>query len=371
MSKSILDTVLSRRDVTERESFDALQLMEQVLALLSPKEAEILSRRYGLSGEKKQTLEIIGQQYQVTRERIRQIERQAIESLFAHPDFSELMRPFEHVVLSVIHQHGGIMTMDMIAHELLGVHATDLKYHAALHFMLSQLLKDKIEHVRASKQFVQSWKIQTTSMDIVEQTIAELQKIVESLEKPHTFDRIHDELKKTSHYQKYAEQLSGSVVASYLDVAGPIGKNPFDEYGLAHWGLVNPKRMHDRVYLVLQKKGEPMHFEEIAEQISEIFGKKAYPPTVHNELILNKEYVLVGRGLYALKEWGYQEGVVSAVISQVLEEANKPLDRDEIVDRVLEQRIVKKNTIYLALTDKNIFQKLADGRYTLISQTAV
>jgi hypothetical protein len=371
MSTSILDTVLSRRDIQERESFDALQLMEQILGLLPAKEAEILSRRYGLGGEKKQTLETIGQQYQVTRERIRQIERQAIQSLFDHPQFDELMRPFEHVVVSVIHEHGGIMTMDMIARELLGVHANDIKYHAALHFLLSQLLKDKIEHVRASKQFVQSWKTQTTSMDVVEKTIAELKRIVEGLEKPHTFERIHEELKKTPHYKEFQDHLSEAVIASYLDVAGEIGKNPFDEYGLSHWGLVNPKRMHDRVYLVLQKKGEPMHFEEIAEQISEVFGKKAYPPTVHNELILNKEYVLVGRGLYALKEWGYQEGVVSDVITQVMEEAAEPLDRDEIVKRVLEQRIVKRNTIYLALTDKNIFQRLTDGRYTLIPQTAV
>ncbi len=367
MASSILDTVLSRRDITERESFDALHLMEQVLLLLPAKEVEVLSRRYGLGGEKKQTLETIGQHYQVTRERIRQIERQAIQSLFDNPKFLELIKPFEHVVVSVIQKHGGIMTMEMIAHELLGVHATDSKYHAALHFLLSQLLKDKIEHVRASKEFVQSWKIQTTSMSVVEKTIAELQKIIEGLEKPHTFERIHEELQKTAHYTEFQEHLSESVVASYLDVAGPIGKNPFNEYGLAHWGLVNPKRMHDRVYLVLQKKGEPMHFEEIAAQVTEIFGKKAYPPTVHNELILNKEYVLVGRGLYALKEWGYQEGVVADVILKVMKEADEPLDRDEIVKRVLEQRIVKRNTIYLALTDKQLFEKLADGRYTLIS----
>lgn len=371
MSTSILDTVLSRRDITERESFDALQLMEQILSLLPAKEAEIVSRRYGLGGEKKQTLEMIGKEYQVTRERIRQIERQAIQTLFDSAQFQEMIKPLEHVVVSVIHEHGGIMTMDMIAQELLGVHAVDPKYYAALHFLLSQLLKEKVEHVRASKEFAQSWKTQATSMDIVEKTISELKKIVEGLEKPHTFERIHEELKKTAHYAEFQDHLSESVIASYLDVAGEIGKNPFDEYGLSHWGLVNPKRMHDRVYLVLQKKGEPMHFEEIAEQITEIFGKKAYPPTVHNELILNKEYVLVGRGLYALKEWGYQEGVVSDVILKVMNEASEPLDRDEIVKRVLEQRIVKRNTIYLALTDKDTFEKLADGRYTLIPETAV
>ncbi len=364
MSNSILDTVLSRRDVVERQSFDALQLTEQLLAVLPEKEAGILRRRYGLTGERKQTLEMIGKEYAVTRERIRQIERQSIAAIKDSSVFRESIRPFEHVVMAVIHEHGGIMTMEMISRELLGVHHSDVKHHAALHFLLSELLKDKIEHVRANKQFSQSWKTKTVSLSLVERAVAELQRIIEGLEKPHSFERIFGEFQETDLYKENTDHFTEQVLTSYLDVAGAVGKNPFDEYGLAHWGLVNPKRMHDRVYLILQKEGKPLHFEEISQKITEIFGKKAYPPTVHNELILNDEYVLVGRGLYALKEWGYQEGVVSDVISQVLEDAAESMHRDEIVDKVLEQRMVKKNTIYLALTDKEVFRKHEDGRYS-------
>ena len=121
--------------------------------------------------------------------------------------------------------------------------------------------------------------------------------------------------------------------------------------------------MNDRVGLILKKVGKPMHFEDIAKHISKIFKKKAYPPTVHNELILNDEYVLVGRGIYALAEWGFKEGVVSSVIAEVLKKANRPLTRNEVVEGVLKQRIVKKNTIHLALTDKEKFLKTRDGKY--------
>ena len=86
---------------------------------------------------------------------------------------------------------------------------------------------------------------------------------------------------------------------------------------------------------------------------------------MHNELILNDQYVLVGRGIYALKEWGYRPGVVANVIVDILKKENAPLAREELVEKVLKQRIVKKNTIYLALTDKSKFKRLDDGTYTL------
>jgi len=136
---------------------------------------------------------------------------------------------------------------------------------------------------------------------------------------------------------------------------------------LSSWGSVVPKRMNDKIYLVLKRHGKPMHFNEITKKINEVKfdSRKAYPPTVHNELILNKKYVLVGRGIYALKEWGYQPGVVANVLEQILKDEKEPITREELVKRVLEQRIVKKNTIHLALTNKDRFRKLPDERFTL------
>ena len=105
--------------------------------------------------------------------------------------------------------------------------------------------------------------------------------------------------------------------------------------------------------------------------IEEIFKKKAHAPTVHNELILNKDYVLVGRGIYALVEWGYKKGVVAEVIEDILKSKNHPLTHDEIKEAVLKQRMVKENTIYLALMNKKRFKRLADGRYFLADNNGV
>ena len=110
-----------------------------------------------------------------------------------------------------------------------------------------------------------------------------------------------------------------------------------------------------------------MHFTEIADKINEtkFDDRKAYPPTVHNELILNSQYVLVGRGIYALKEWGYKPGVVAKVLLDIIKKNEGPMSRDGLVREVLNQRIVKKNTIHLALTDKTKFKRLSDGNYDL------
>ena len=168
------------------------------------------------------------------------------------------------------------------------------------------------------------------------------------------------------------QQFSDLAIQGAVHVTRTIERNPFNEYGLRAWGSVVPKRMNDKILLVMRKHGQPMHFQEITKKINEIGfdHRQAYPPTVHNELILNPEYVLIGRGIYALREWGYKPGVVADVLGQILRQASQPLTRNELVDQVLAQRMVKKNTIHLALTNKKRFQRLPDGRFTLAQAPA-
>ena len=118
--------------------------------------------------------------------------------------------------------------------------------------------------------------------------------------------------------------------------------------------------MKDKAYLVFKKENKPLHFTEVASLID-----SALPQTVHNELIKDSRFVLVGRGIYALKEWGYERGYVKDVIFKVLKSAQKPLDREEILEKVLEQRIVKKNTVLLNLSNKNYFLRTSEGNYTI------
>jgi predicted transcriptional regulator len=112
-----------------------------------------------------------------------------------------------------------------------------------------------------------------------------------------------------------------------------------------------------------------MHFTEIASEINKnaFDGKIAYAPTVHNELILDPKYVLVGRGIYALSEWGYRPGNVADVIIDILKE-DGPLTKDQIIDKVLERRNVKRSTVYLALMNHDKIKRNDKGRYFLVDE---
>jgi DNA-directed RNA polymerase delta subunit len=123
--------------------------------------------------------------------------------------------------------------------------------------------------------------------------------------------------------------------------------------------------MRDYAFLVIRKHGSPIHFREVAKQITQVFKKKAHVATTHNELIKDPRFVLVGRGLYALKEWGYMSGVVRDVIKKIIEK-NGPLTKDEIIEKVLKERYVKDNTIMVNLQNQKHFKKDREGKYSIV-----
>ena len=57
------------------------ETLEKILGQLSPRERRVLELRYGLNGEHPRTLDEVGRAFNVTRERIRQIENQSLKKL--------------------------------------------------------------------------------------------------------------------------------------------------------------------------------------------------------------------------------------------------------------------------------------------------
>ena len=164
-----------------------------------------------------------------------------------------------------------------------------------------------------------------------------------------------------------------TALHSYLEVSRYFGKDLFNKWGLINWRSVNPKRMRDKIYLVLLKDRQPLHYRRIAERINEEdFDKRtAYPATIHNELILDKRFVLIGRGIYALAEWGYKPGAIVDVVIDVLKQADAPLPRERIIEEVMKKRMVKPGSINLTLTNKDLFVKINDRDYILKSKCSV
>ncbi|MEK7538163.1 MAG: sigma factor-like helix-turn-helix DNA-binding protein [Patescibacteria group bacterium] len=368
---NLLDRVLQSQQSETLEHFDPLETVNQLLKLLSSKEADVLRRRYGLGPNEPETLEVIGRSYQVTRERVRQIQHWAIKHLRQAPPTNQLLHGLTLVLQQLLESRGGLMLEEELLQRLQGTGQSTRSRQAAVRFLLAQLLNGKVERVEDAS-YKPYWKSSFANLALLASTIAAAERILIAVSKPVTQSELLRRLAVSELVHDQAPQLTEDILLSYLSVSTNVERNPFGELGLRTWGTIVPKRMHDKILLVMRKHGRPMHFQEITKRINEIGfdHRQAYPPTVHNELILNKEYVLVGRGIYALREWGYKPGVVADVLVDILRQAGAPLTRDELIAKVLQQRLVKKNTIALALTNKKTFRRLADGRYGLADQPA-
>lgn len=364
---SILDKIITSKQTSEIEHFNPSEVVSNLLKNLLNREEDILRRRFGLSGQKKETLEEIGQSYNVTRERIRQIESTGIEKIKKYKNFKQIILAVESTLTSVIERHGGIMNEDFLLKTLLNISGDTSLNRQCTIFIISELLNNKFKKVRPTDKLRLSWKLKIIPDDLLYETINKLVEIINNKNHPLKFMDLLELFKKDDFYLNHQSQLTDEVITSYLEISQNISKNPFEEYGLKEWGSITPKRMNDKIYLILKKYKKPLHFTEITQLINEanFDKKKAYAPTVHNELILDDKYVLVGRGIYALADWGYKAGVVADILFDILKKANKPIKREELVEAVLKQRIVKKNTIHLALSDKTKFKKFEDGTYTL------
>ena len=89
-----LTAIEDGKSVEDKVVEDGLQVeIERTLSLLGAREAEIIRLRYGLNGQEPQTLETVGKQFSITRERIRQIEASAIRRL-KHPSMNKYLKHY-------------------------------------------------------------------------------------------------------------------------------------------------------------------------------------------------------------------------------------------------------------------------------------
>lgn len=368
-SSSILDQIIATQQVSHRENFRPRAVLNDLLGTLTERERQILWRRFGLGGDKAETLENIGKSFQVTRERIRQIERLAISKIVNSQITQNLLKPLKQVAVEILEAEGGA-SVDKRFIKLLA-EAGDQANANTIRFFMTELLADVVTPLGGENSiFLDGWRLRTASVEALENLINNAQEVITNRGVPVPENDLAEQLiakKLNNPLQGVLEE--SNLILNLLLLSTAIKRNTFGEWGLKHWETISPKRMNDKIYLVLKKYGKPMHFRDIVQKINEqsFDHKKAYAPTVHNELILDNKFVLVGRGIYALKEWGYKPGVVVDVMMQILKESGQPMTREDLVDAVLKQRLVKRGTIYLALTNKKRFSRLPDGRYTLTS----
>jgi hypothetical protein len=331
------------------------KIITDVLATIErEREREIIARRFGLF-DRKETLEQIGELLGITRERVRQLEKAVIARLKASATSGQLphIEMVQDALVELLGNMGKVARVsDVSAHFSKENGRLD---QARISFLAQ--LAPKLVVIDDNDYYYHSVGL-TSAHDEkkVKKLVEQIITAVKAIGEPTNIETIAKEAKLDD--VKHTQALASTS----KQLATLNGR-----WGLVKWPMVNPKNIRDKIYVILKENGKQMHFNEIAAAIKDSNFKRKDVTTqaIHNELIKDKRFVLIGRGIYALKEWGYKKGTVADVISDVLKKSGKPMHRDEIVKEVLKSRYVKETTILLNLQGKSQFKRVAKATYAL------
>jgi len=340
---------------------NAQNIVQDLLILLSQKEKHVIKRRFNLDNTYKATLEEIGKQFNVTRERIRQIEKNALTKLQRNVGNTEL-RLVNDFIKEILKENGGVMTEDNLFAAIITIlkkNDVDVNRNA---LNLSLSLDKEIKRIPNTINYHPHVKFSSVDQNFIKSVTTKTTNLLSKKSDIVSHSKIFDEIKK--HFKDVQpSQLTQIISIFSLDKRLKPTENGI---GLASWRHINPRTLRDKIHYILSRNKKPLHFVEIVNKITELNfdSKRINLQAVHNELIRHDQFVLIGRGIYALKEWGYKEGTVSDIIQDILKDG-KPKSQENIIKEVLKQRQVKKITIILNLKNKPQFERVGREQYKL------
>ena len=331
------------------------QTMRFFLNRLPARSRDIVEIRFGIAESEPKTLEEIGRTYGITRERVRQVIGSVL-GFIAGEHADPMIVRITTLVQSTLQEKSGIMETEellkILTRENKNERGALLAFIESLSMLKAEKETDEMEGAYRLESFdLARWK------EIKDATKAVLEKTSEPLA-ADVFYR---------YFQIKNPEISEKIFFDFLAVAKDVKQNVFGKWGLASSSDIRPRGTREKAHLILKTVGKPLHFREIAVLIDKhgLQGKKekSHPQTVHNELIKDKRFVLVGRGIYALSEWGYKKGTVKDVVMDILKTSDKPLSREEILAEVMKRRQVKKSTVIINLNTS--FTRVGKNAYTV------
>ena len=339
-----------------------IDIFKKVLSSLWEKEQNVISRRIWLSWEK-ETLQSIGNSFSpnITRERVRQIEDSWIKKMWRIIKATDLT-VIQDKAKEIINLHSGLITKDKLINNLI----KELNFKNDINASILEIIIQADYNVVKSKPklWVRTYfSVPNIGRKEVDSIHTEITKILK---------RKWDVMDKETLYNTVKDSLAANIkwinivlIDNVVDIFEDIVKWEETLIGLASWKILNPKTLKDKAFYVLKKDKTPMHFIDISNKITEYLGDKVKINTIHNELIRNNEFILIGRGIYALKEWGFTPGTIINVISDILTKNKEPMTTEEIIKEVLKVRNVKRTTIYMNLQNKKIIERVWRNFYQL------
>ncbi len=338
-------------------SFKPKKITKKIASQLAPRASDVIMNRFGLTADGKiKTLEEIGQKYNITRERVRQVEDAALNFIKKSDVYKGEQAVFDELK-QLVRKLGSVVA----EHELLPHISKDKLTQNHINFFL--VLSDAFKKHREDEHFHARWSVDHDVVDRVHET---LRKLYASLNDEDLVPETEMIKKFFDYMGEVTEEYRDAEIAKrWLSMSKTVSQNPLGEWGRTSSPNIRIRGVKDYAYLVMRKNGSPMHFKEVADAISKTFSKKIHYATCHNELIKDHRFVLVGRGMYALAEWGYKKGIAREVIADILKREGA-LSKEEVIKRVNKERYFKKNTILVNLVNPKYFKKNKGGLYVAV-----
>jgi len=318
----------------------------KLLAAIPEKNREVLERRFGIGSTGAETLESVGRSYGITRERVRQIQEYGLKKLTTKGEVQTLLGGAFEGIEEYIKSKDGVVTESDLFKAL-------VKPQEQAHLALVLRLMPNIIIAKETDDLHTRYAISKADLKEADGLALGVHAALAAQMEPISF----------SDLKKLADE-------NILALSKNIRKGPFGSFGLSTWTRITPRGVRDKAHLVFEQERKPLHFKEISSLIDKYFASSTnerltHPQTVHNELIKDPRFVLIGRGLYALSEWGYEPGTVKDVLVQILKDRGQAMYKEEILGLISERRFVKPNTIFLNLQNRNYFKKVDGDKYYL------
>jgi hypothetical protein len=336
----------------KKESLNFLTPVKKAIKQLKDKEQDILTSYFGIGGEVS-TLEAIGKRYKITRERVRQIKNNALGKIEKSADTNYLS--LTHQIEKFIKNAGGIVCENLLTEKFVSDRLST-NYYA---FIFSLYTNKNLGLAKETDCHKKLWLYNGKTAKLIAPACKEMEKILAKTKKTMTHSELTDQFKKTRFYKKNLLHLRNNLLKSIPYASKSIMRTEDGKWGLVIWREINPRNTRDKIYFILKKENKPLHFRKLTKRIAvkNFRGKKPASATVHNELIADKRFVLIGKGIYALAEWGYKPGTVADVLKDILTRVKKGLTQEDLITEVMKVRQISKNTVIMNLRSQKVFAR--------------
>ena len=271
---------------------------------------QIIIKHNGLDSDKKMTYEELGELMGgISRQRVEQIHKECMSLLKNSVFLINKKELFKHI-RDTIESLGSVVAEDT----LLSSFSKEKKHQNSLHFVLT--LSKRFMYFEESDEVKACWSLQSKIYSNICLSLKRIALLIGD-----------NDLLPEERMIKISSSFFGNIafkndenILNWLLISKKIGKNEFNDWGKTTSSLICPRGVGDYAYLMFKKQKEKklMHFREVVDAITNTFGKKVHYATCHNELVKDPRFALVGRGIYALSEWGYKKGTAKDFIIEIL-----------------------------------------------------